>query len=329
MDNIEYNIFTADISGTNSTFAIINIKNLKIIYKEKHLTKKIKDISILINNFLDKSKIKNITNAVFALAGPVNKSDRVKITNGNIIIDKKKILKKTKLKNILFINDFEAVGFAINKLNLKDKIIINKGKRIKNDTKAIIGAGTGLGKTILYFDKKNKYYIPIRSEGGHCDFAIKDKKEFEIYKFIKAKQKNKTFLRQQDIVSGKGIESLYQYYKIKNFKNNKNIPNKLTASEISNTIKTNKCSKITLDNFIKFYARCAKNIALNSYCVSGLYLAGGIFSKNKELFNKNFINEFIKHEEYSQILKNIPIIGIINYDIGLKGAAFAFKNKNA
>jgi glucokinase len=315
------NILAADISGTNTTFAIVNIndKKIKIITKKKYLTKNIKNISKLINDFLINND--NITKATFAIAGPIS-NDIVKLTNQNLTINKKEILKKTKIKDLLLINDFEAIGYAINDLNQNDKLLIKKGKIIKNKTKAVIGAGTGLGKSILYYDKQTNFYIPIKSEGGHRDFSIENLEELKIIEFLKKKRK-KTIITEEDIISGNGIELLYQYFKETKFKTNK-IPNKLTANKISESINANKCSKKTFDYFIKFYAKCAKNFALETFSLSGIYIAGGIFTKNTKLFNQNFTKEFIKNDDYKQILKNIPIIGIKNYEISLKGAGFAF-----
>ena len=56
----------------------------------------------------------------------------------------------------------------------------------------------------------------------------------------------------------------------------------------------------------------------------GVYIAGGIASKNKEIFSsKEFIGEFENAYRRSDVLVNTPIFVIENYDVSLYGACFA------
>jgi len=76
--------------------------------------------------------------------------------------------------------------------------------------------------------------------------------------------------------------------------------------------------------FTLFYARCAKNFALNTLATGGLYIAGGIASKNKKIFtSKIFKDEFENAYRRADVLKSIPISIIVNYNVSLYGACFA------
>ena len=82
--------------------------------------------------------------------------------------------------------------------------------------------------------------------------------------------------------------------------------------------------------FTRFYGRCAKNFVLDSLATGGLYIAGGIASKNKEIFSTDiFISEFENVYRYSKYLKETPIYVILDYDISLKGACFAAMYKSS
>jgi glucokinase len=73
-----------------------------------------------------------------------------------------------------------------------------------------------------------------------------------------------------------------------------------------------------------FYARCAKNIALDTLAMGGIYIAGGIAAKNKEIFQtEEFIQSFEASLKRSDVLKQIPIYLIVNYDVSLYGACLA------
>ena len=81
--------------------------------------------------------------------------------------------------------------------------------------------------------------------------------------------------------------------------------------------------------FTRFYARCAKNFILDSLAVGGLYIAGGIASKNPSIFSTNeFLNEFKNVYRREDILKNVPIYIVKNYDVSLYGACLAAILKN-
>jgi glucokinase len=58
--------------------------------------------------------------------------------------------------------------------------------------------------------------------------------------------------------------------------------------------------------------------------LGGIFIAGGIALKNKEIFNTpTFISEFENTYRRSDLLKKIPIYVIMNYDVSLYGACYA------
>ena len=84
--------------------------------------------------------------------------------------------------------------------------------------------------------------------------------------------------------------------------------------------------KATLDIFLRFYARCAQNLALDTMALGGVYLAGGIIAKNLLLFKrKAFIDEFILNHRMKKVLEQIPIFAITDYNVSLYGAAHALQ----
>ena len=47
-----------------------------------------------------------------------------------------------------------------------------------------IGAGTGLGKSLMVWDSSNKRYFPVASEGGHADIPLYDPSERALRDYI-------------------------------------------------------------------------------------------------------------------------------------------------
>ena len=115
------------------------------------------------------------------------------------------------------------------------------------------------------------------------------------------------------------MENLYAFFESTKYQNE---PKNLTAIQISETKSKNPCSKETFEWFIRIFARAARNFALDVLARGGVYIAGGIAAKNTDAFN-NFFDEFVKNEVYHELLKDIPVYLITNYDISLIGSAYA------
>lgn len=303
----------ADIGGTNSNFALLEIKDnkSKIIFKKSYLTSSYLDFIDIVNEFLNLC-VQNyrvlIKNAVFAVAGKIEKN-KVKLShNCSKIFDIKLLIKKSSLKNIKLINDFTAIAYSINNIQSSNLKVLNKGKIQKTKPILLIGAGTGLGKSTLYYNFPLKSYLPKESEAGHSDISINSKQELELIQFIKKKIKL-NFVSWENILSGSGIELIYQFLSKK----------KLSANQISKNKKQDKFAKQTFEIFYKFYARFSKNSAIDNLAQGGIYLAGGIIEKNLIFSKKDFMQEFTNNKLFEDMLKNIPIHIIKNYDISLTG----------
>ncbi|RLE46746.1 hypothetical protein DRJ22_01120 [Candidatus Woesearchaeota archaeon] len=298
---------SADIGGTNTRIYIYTAqgKNVKIWAKYFFKTQELKNFKQALNYVIKDTKVK-IKKGTIAAAGPVSKDRKnCKITNAKWQIKTKELKFKT-----LLLNDFEALGYSINTLKEKDTKTIQKGKQEQKETKGLIGAGTGLGKAILIYDNQKKIYKPYASEGGHADLPIYDT---ELMQFLKGA--NKT-IEYESIISGQGLKTLHDYYQTI-----MGGPRDLSPAEImeSKTIAAMKAKK----EFIKYYARCAKNFALDILAKGGMYIGGGIAQKNPTIFGKNFIEEFLNNKTFGSLLKKIPIKIITKEDANIMGAILA------
>jgi glucokinase len=172
-------------------------------------------------------------------------------------------------------------------------------------------------------------YIPKPSEGGHSDLPIYNDFEMKLALYIKSINKSLNPINYEDVLSGKGIINIYEFIrtskKFKESKYTKEIDNKPSKSELISKyrLKDKNCKEV-FKIFTIFYARCAKNFVLDTLSTGGLFIAGGITNKNREIFHsKIFLNEFNKNTNQSKLLQDIPIYLIIDHNIGLKGACYA------
>ena len=276
-----------------------------------------------------------VEDSCIGAAGVVSSSqDYVKLTNVAWDVSANELVQKTPLKSAVIINDFQTIGYGINLLDHKNPndLFVVRPEQEKNQkmaTKSILGAGTGLGKCILTYDEHFNAYVPIASEGGHGDFPARDNFELELIDFIKKFRNISQPITYEELLSGRGIESIYMFLKqsgkfIESRHSNEIENSNDRAAKISNYRKDDELCAETFKLFTKFYGRCAKNFVLDSLSVGGLYVAGGIAAKNKDIFTTNeFLSEFEDAYRRSEVLRETPIYVINNYDVSLYGACFA------
>lgn len=325
-------ILVADIGGTNSNFGVFMFRDstiqllVSLHIKSKNIqqfTPVIKDILA----YLKKTYDVDIKKAVIAAAGVVSeKRDWAKPTNLNFAIDAHEIRANTSLACVYIVNDFEIIGYGLDKINSKDLVLVNAGKARRHANKIILGAGTGLGKCILYWNKHNNRYMPLASEGGHADFAPQTQEELDLALFIKKKEKITCNISWEDVLSGYGIQRMYRFFQSRNkhavsdpeFNTNGGPP----PDEIFNSRNGDEHSRKTFELYTKIYARCAKDFALDALALGGVYIAGGIASKNLPLFELPiFMQEFVNCGKQAALLKEVPIYVITDYNVSLYGAA--------
>lgn len=277
-------LLVGDIGGTNT---FLGISNSDKLLKVKEF--KTKDISIEdeLNNFIRED---NISGICLGVAGPLINGD-IKLTNVDKSLSSKKLSNSTGL-DVLLINDFEAIGYFIKKMNFNNSLVV--------------GAGTGLGR-VSVFDNV------LSGESGREDFPFFSGED-KIKDFFSKKLKRHP--RYEDLVSGKGVVALKEYHSKK----------KLSAKEAHPSMifmkKEDPINKRTISDFARFYGRFVKNCALDSL-PEHIFIAGGIARKNPWIID---LDEF--KDEIKDLPKSPRISLITDKYAGVKGAAFAFSHKN-
>jgi hypothetical protein len=157
---------------------------------------------MMVREFLQGEK--KIASACFGVAGPVIEG-KVKATNLPWVIHEDSLKKDLGIKKAALINDLTANGYGIPLLKKKAFETLNAGKERKGNA-ALISAGTGLGEALLFWDGKG--HIPSSSEGGHAEFAPRNRLEIELLEYLMDRFGHVSYER---ILSGTGLSHLYQF----------------------------------------------------------------------------------------------------------------------
>lgn len=325
-------LLVADIGGTNARFA----------YQEEN--------SSDLNNFayLKCSDYENIYNAIeyyqqknnldienmsIAVASTTKNND-IKFTNNHWNFKQSDFLKYFNLNKLIFVNDFVAQCLSLacfykdisENRTLNDKLLndydlktIKSGTPIKNAPLLVTGPGTGLGVCTLL--NINNYPLAIEGEGGHSSFAPNSDLEIELLQHLRKKYDH---VSNERIVSGSGIEEIYEFICFKNKSPSENLKAPIIGE---NAIRGEHKAYETIKLFFSIFGTVISSVILINGAQSGVVIAGGITPKLQTILNKsNFeLNLLNKGRRYDYV-KTVPVWLTENNNNGLIGASKAIVN---
>ena len=321
-------VLGGDVGGTNTNIAVAGVREGKavLLYSAHFESRSLSSLLPAIREAIDYGREKygiEVGRGVVGVAGPVTDPERAKPTNLPWTVDAGEIKRELGFEEFRIENDFMILGRGIESLKEADLFEAKAGEAEFGETRAVIGAGTGLGKAILVYDGKR--YRPVPSEGGHADFPVQDQFDLDLADFIRGGRD--TPASYEDLLSGRGIEGIYDFLREKRGGTEKTgeIEDAVDrAAAISKRRTTDPLCRETFAVYARCFGRCAKNFVLEALATGGLYIAGGIAAKNREVFvMPEFSDEFLNAEKQRPLLERTPVHVITNYDVSLYGACNA------
>ncbi|MFN3504718.1 MAG: glucokinase [Caldimicrobium sp.] len=299
-----------DIGATFSRLALFNLDTKNISEVKFFENQKFSHLEEIIEKFL-LEELKNFKShpegIVLGVAGPVLKN-KVKITNLGWDIEANYLKKKFKFKRVILKNDLYLLAGAFEFLKKDNLRILKKGAGGRKYPKAFISIGTGLG--ISFLISKNPLKI-APSEGGHSPLSFCEEKSF--LNFLKER---KADLVWEAVLSGRGLENLYEYY----------FGERKKAEEISEGAKKGLEKEVfIIKKFFQLLGKKCYEVAVTIEPFGGIYLAGGVikalieFLDNEEI-SQIMLNNFYFSERLRNLLEQIPIYAIYHPFPALLGA---------
>ena len=183
-------VFAGDIGGTKTLLHIADVTDdhYQVIYEQRFDSQRYDDFLSLAQNFLasaPRNAVAAIEDACLAIAGPIESTktgQRAQVTNLPWQIEARSLAATLHLPRLLLINDFQAIGHAIDALGSEDIVVLQAGQRQPRAPRIIIGAGTGLGVAQMIWQAGRYHTIP--SEGGHADFAPIDEAQMALLRYM-------------------------------------------------------------------------------------------------------------------------------------------------
>lgn len=318
-------VIAADMGGTKVNIGLFHTKSEKptLLFKEKYPTADFNNFNSILNSFYKIHKAPQPDSICIGIAGPVI-NGIAKFTNLHWQINEKEIIKKTGIKKVALLNDLQATAYGLSQLGQNDLENIQPGKKNVEGNKVLIAPGTGLGISALNF--AHGIYTPVASEGGHSEFAPRTNDDLALYQYLKKKKK---IVSWEHVVSGQGIENIYDYLRqVKKMKEPASLAKAFQNNDRAAVISQHALHDIpicqhTMKIFVENFARAASGMAITFKATGGVYLCGGIPPKIiPHLQEFNFMHHFLTSDRMNHLLEKTPVTIVKNDEAALLGAAF-------
>lgn len=317
-------LLSGDIGGTKTLLQLTVAATGQVVLQQSYASAAYASLRDIVEIFLAVAGQRDIAAVCFALAGPVN-GRVVKLTNLPWSVDADEIARHFGIRQVVLINDFEAVGHGIATLQAADLLTLQAGKEQKNATRLVIGAGTGLG--VAWMSWMADQYQVHPSEAGHMDFAPTDELQIKLLRYLQQRYGHVSYER---IVSGPGLVAIYEFLR--------DAERALPSAELLAALAQEDdaaaviarfaqrgdehIARISVELFLSVYGAIVGNMALAVLPRGGIYIAGGIAAKiTAQMQAGNFMRAFGDKGRFSGMLQQLPVHIVLNPDTGLQGAA--------
>ncbi len=311
-------VLSGDIGGTNTRLALadVAINRVRLRAVERFSNAGVGGLDELLRVFLaGKPKPQA---ACLGVAGPTD-GRTVRFTNLAWHIDSEEIGAETGISSVRLLNDFVALGHGLAVLDAGDCDVLQEGQAVKHGARLAVGAGTGLGMVQCVWAEGR--YRPQASEGGHIAFAPTDARQEALLDFLRQKHERVSVER---ILSGPGIEALYRFCRAESgLAGDALAPNAATVSESALT-DSDPVAVAALKLFVRILGQTAGDLALVARATDGVYLAGGIAPRIRQILQgTEFLEGFCAKGRFSDWMSEVPVHVVLDEDLAIKGAALA------
>lgn len=333
-------VLAVDVGGTNTSCALVAAsgRHIESLIERRYSTVSEPSLTVPLARFLDEARAlghPRPSSACVSGAGPVEGGRRIRLTNAAWDIDGAAVEDLAEAPTLV-INDFSAIAWGVLLLDPDDPHELMaleppSGPGPRPDERGpivVIGAGTGLGFGFVLRDGPEPRVYP--SEGGHTGLPAYDDRTRALAGWLQERYGHA--VGAEAAVSGSGLANIYEYLAREGARGEGvDIlglePAKRPAAIAAGAAAGDPFCVKAMDTFVRLYARVAADAASTFLATGGIYLAGGIASKNLERFTEGgrFMESFLGgyREHIRAIAASTPVFVVRDYAISLYGDAFA------
>jgi glucokinase len=320
-------IIAGDIGGTKTNVALFETDGEKLgvsVAERSFPSNAYVSLEAILDEFVAEHR-PIITHACFGVAGPVA-DGYVETTTIAWNVSARSLAEALRLERVGLVNDLEATAYGVEALDASQLYTLHAGEGAEPEGhRALIAAGTGLGMAGL-FSLAGQYH-PIASEGGHLDFAPRNRTEIDLLLYLFGKLGGR--VSYERVLSGPGLFNIYSFLRDAGFAEEPVwLAAELAAGDAPAAVSKaalegrSELASKALDIFVDIYGAMAGNLALMLKPTGGLYVGGGIAPKILEkLKDGAFLRAYRDKGRLSFVVEPIPVHIILDDRAALYGAA--------
>lgn len=313
----------ADIGGTHARFAIATPGAGGSIALSHEAKLKVADFASLETAFHAYRRQLGAAmprRAAIAVAAPVE-GELLKLTNNPWAISPARAAGQLGLDEVIFINDFAAVAYAVSACPAGqfEPIAGPRAPLPANGAVTVVGPGTGLGVALLVTGAHARV---VPTEGGHLDYAPLDSLEDRILAHLRERYRRVSVER---VVSGPGLGNIHGA--LAAIEGRAIAPHDDAALWAAALSGEDALARTAFDRWCMALGSVSGDLAL-AHGAQAVVLAGGMLPRVRHLLCQSaFHARFVAKGRFEHRMSALPILHITHPEPGLLGAAAALFSK--
>ncbi|MGM0516011.1 MAG: glucokinase [Pseudomonadota bacterium] len=326
-------ILAGDIGGTRSRLAVYQPGHPEPVLERRFASEEYASLGEIVAAFHQESESsgefdwQSLRVAAFGVAGPVAGrpgEEVARTTNLPWTVSATEIRECLAGAPVRLVNDLVAVGMGAMASPVREREALNPGSRFEGGHVAVIAPGTGLGEAVFFHDGHR--FLPMPSEGGHCDFAPNDRREDELLAFMRRRCDG--HVSYERLLSGDGFSALYAFAREQELgRPAPDADRRLAESPDRNATVTrmaidgeDECAVVACRLFARILGAEAGNLALKTLPFGGVFIAGAVAGHVLPFLHEEALGGFLDKGRFADLLARMPLWVVPDGDLGLAGA---------
>lgn len=314
----------ADIGGTNARFALVDrsAPTTQMLHAQTLCNAEFASLQHAAGHYLQ-SVGAQPRRAAMAVASPVG-ADEIRLTNRAWSFSRSELRQTLGLDELLVLNDFGAVAWAVPALQASDRITLygQESQPLRGPV-TLLGPGTGLGVAQLVGSQAHGWHV-VETEGGHVTFAPIGDEEQAIARWMTAHYGRASNER---VLCGKGLAQVDAVLRgATDGRSGQSMALRDPADIVAMALEGHDlAARQTMARFCAVLGSVAGDAAL-IHGARTVMIAGGIVPRFVPFLRSSAFRErFLAKGRFATYLESVAIHVITHPNPGLLGAAVALR----
>jgi glucokinase len=316
-------VLAGDIGGTRTRLALYDLERKAPLAEAVIPSRDHGSFEEIAQEFLSGTSLPRPAAAVLGVAGPVHGGKAV-TTNLPWKLDERVLARRLRIPHVRLANDLVVGARGCLEVGRGERVVLTaRAPAKKGEHLGVLAAGTGLGEARLLWTGEG--YLPLGTEGGHCDFAPRTPLEVDLWHFLADRYRD--HVSYERVISGAGLGALYDFFASRSPEPEPpGITARLAAGDRNAVIaelglaREHGPAAEAVDLFARIYGAEAGNVALRELSLGGVYVLGNIGRIIVPARREQFLEGFLHKGRFRSLLESVPIAVITDPLVGLRGA---------